>query len=220
MGPCSGFPSDPVIPPYAAGALSTWLSPNIGVLSIPYNCKRFGLQATYLLTDSRYWLQAEDKTNKNWTLIKCGSPEAPEDWIEWLKGVPNGSGIGVDARMISHYSATVINSKISSKDSKLFFPPQNLVDLVWADKPSKSLAKIFVRHMEAADKDTIRKLERLRAWIRQQRASTVSYSRQEPTAAQMGIATLVTYSSFIAHVLNITGSDIPQDHLFHAYYAE
>ena len=35
--------------------------------------------------------------------------------------------------MISHEKATLINSKLSSLDSKLVYPPQNLVDLVNGD---------------------------------------------------------------------------------------
>jgi Xaa-Pro aminopeptidase len=44
------------------------------------------------------------------------------------------SRIGInDARMISHEKATLINFKINTHaiDSKLVYPPQNLVDLIW-----------------------------------------------------------------------------------------
>ena len=42
------------------------------------------MQRAYLLTDSRYWLQAQDEIDDNWTLVRLGSPGEPHDWIEWL----------------------------------------------------------------------------------------------------------------------------------------
>jgi hypothetical protein len=56
--------------------------------------------------------------------------------------------IGIDARMISHEKATLINSKINSSNSKLIYPPQNLVDLVWKDKPLKPKAPLFMQPIE------------------------------------------------------------------------
>ncbi len=37
-----------------------------------------------MLTDSRYWIQAIDEMDHNWTLIKVGSQGEPQDWIEYL----------------------------------------------------------------------------------------------------------------------------------------
>lgn len=37
-----------------------------------------------MLTDSRYWIQALDEMDHNWTLIKVGSQGQSQDWIEWL----------------------------------------------------------------------------------------------------------------------------------------
>ena len=38
----------------------------------------------YLITDSRYWLQARNELDENWILIPAGAPDGPADWIEWL----------------------------------------------------------------------------------------------------------------------------------------
>jgi hypothetical protein len=40
--------------------------------------------AAYLITDSRYWLQAKAQIDENWFLIPAGAVEAPKDWIEWI----------------------------------------------------------------------------------------------------------------------------------------
>ena len=52
--------------------------------------------------------------------------------------------------MISHEKATLINTKINPKDSKLIYPPQNLVDLIWVDKPPKSLEMVYIQSTEFA----------------------------------------------------------------------
>ena len=121
----------------------------------------------YMFTDSRYWLQARQQLDLNWKLIKAGDIGQPKDWIEWLI-VSNGMSffprrcltvftgqdrvkdakIGIDARMISHEKATLLNTQIAHTNSKLVYPPQNLVDLIWKDKPLKSKAPIFLQPIE------------------------------------------------------------------------
>lgn len=50
--------------------------------------------------------------------------------------------------MLAFEKATVINEKIYRTESKFVYPPQNLVDLIWKDKPSKSKAPIFIQPIE------------------------------------------------------------------------
>ena len=39
----------------------------------------------YLITDSRYWAQAEEELDaKSWHLIRAGDDDGPVDWIDWL----------------------------------------------------------------------------------------------------------------------------------------
>ena len=38
----------------------------------------------YLVTDSRYWLQAQEQLDSNWRLVQAGHTDGPKDWIEWL----------------------------------------------------------------------------------------------------------------------------------------
>lgn len=42
------------------------------------------MSAAYLFADSRYWIQAKQQLDKNWTLVKAGGVGEPKDWIEWL----------------------------------------------------------------------------------------------------------------------------------------
>lgn len=52
--------------------------------------------------------------------------------------------------MISHEKATLLNSKLGAIQSKLVYPPQNLVDLIWKAKPVKPDAAIYIQSTEFA----------------------------------------------------------------------
>ena len=40
--------------------------------------------AAYLITDSRYWLQAEKELDENWVMIRAGAPHGPRHWVDWI----------------------------------------------------------------------------------------------------------------------------------------
>ena len=141
----------------------------------------------YLITDSRYWLQARNELDENWILIPAGAPDGPVDWIEWLvvRPVPSSllhslfspsllslslpfflfpcahspprpraqdraqdSKIGLDARMIAHDKASALQARLAPKNARLAFPPQNLVDLLWKDRPARSRSAVYVQPIE------------------------------------------------------------------------
>ncbi|KAJ7762525.1 peptidase M24, structural domain-containing protein [Mycena metata] len=166
--------------------------------------------SAYLITDSRYWLQAQDQLDSNWRLVKAGEPGGPKDWIEWLELKVRDSKIGIDARMISHAQATLLTSKLGPRDSKMIYPPQNLVDLAWKDKAPKSREPVYKQGVEFTGEDAASKLHRVRGWIHQQ-----------PPSSQMHVGTLITSLSAIgalfSYILNLRGSDIPFNPLFQAY---
>ncbi|KDQ55672.1 hypothetical protein JAAARDRAFT_133670 [Jaapia argillacea MUCL 33604] len=171
----------------------------------------------YLVTDSRYWLQAKDELDANWHLIPAGAPDAPKSWIEWLVDRVKDSRIGIDARMISHQKATQLNTAINGKSSKLIYPPQNLIDLLWKDKPARSKEPIFLQPIEFTGQDAPAKLAILKNWVKEQPPSTLSYSKAPATAAQYHVGTLITSLSAIAYVLNLRGQDVPYNPVFQSY---
>ncbi|KAF8634266.1 hypothetical protein AX17_004223 [Amanita inopinata Kibby_2008] len=175
--------------------------------------------SAYLIIDSRYWLQAERELDLSlWSIVKAHNDgHGPKDWIEWLMGRAKGSRIGIDARMLPHEKSVAISARINSVDSKMVYPPQNLVDLVWTNKPTKSKAPVFRQDIEYTGVDTRQKLEKIRAWIREQRASQPSYAKGPPTQSQKHVATLISSLPCIAYILNLRGQDIPYNPLFHAY---
>ena len=127
--------------------------------------------AAYLLTDSRYWLQAEKELDENWHLIRIGTELGPRNWVDWitvsapfsilwtfaidlllffstLQDRVNESRVGVDARMISNETAQQLYPLLQAKKSKLVYPSQNLIDLIWVNKPVRPKNKIFVQPIE------------------------------------------------------------------------
>ncbi|KAJ7162266.1 Creatinase aminopeptidase [Mycena filopes] len=171
----------------------------------------------YLVTDSRYWLQAQEQLDGNWTLVKAGGVNMPKDWIEWLVNRAKSCKIGIDARMISHAQATLLTSKLSALDSKMIYPPQNLVDLAWKDKAPKSREPVYRQGVEFTGQEASLKLRKVRKWIEDQPPSVPAYSKAPPTESQMHVGTLITSLSGIAYLLNLRGSDIPFNPLFQAY---
>ena len=172
----------------------------------------------YLTTDSRYWLQAEAELDKNWHLIRVPFGKYT-DWQSFLlERTQEGTRIGLDARMISWAKASGLNNAVARLGAKLVFPSQNLVDLVWKNKPARSKEKIFVQPRRYAGKSAIEKIEALRRWIRDQPPAKPSYAKPgPPTESQKNVATLVAGLSNVAWLLNLRGHDVPFNPVFYAY---
>ncbi|TCD66322.1 hypothetical protein EIP91_001471 [Steccherinum ochraceum] len=190
-----------------------WISAFTGSAGVAIVSK----SSAYLVTDSRYWIQARTELDSNWNLIEAAGHGSPKDWVEWLVDRAKDSRIGIDARMIAHDKATGLNAQLQAKGSKLIYPPQNLVDLIWRDKPSRSKAPIFRQSTRYAGEGTEKKLAKVRRWIAEQSPSVPSYSKTEPKPAQRQVATLLSNLSSIAYLLNLRGNDIPFNPVFHSY---
>lgn len=164
----------------------------------------------YLITDSRYWLQAEDELDANWALVRAPMVEGPKDWQSWLlvsvilhsvlfmcsnfeqERVKDGARIGIDARMISWAKASQLSTQLQQRNSKLVFPPQNLIDLIWKSKPPRSKEAIFLHGLQFAGQAASDKIQNVRVWISEQPPAKPSYSKAAATEAQKHVATLIT----------------------------
>ncbi|KAI0305476.1 Creatinase/aminopeptidase [Multifurca ochricompacta] len=173
--------------------------------------------AAYLVTDSRYWLQAEKELDENWVLIRSGMPSGPRNWVDWITDRANESRVGIDARMVSNETATQLYPLLQAKKSKLVYPSQNLIDLIWEGKPTRSKNKIYVQPIEYTGKDASKKLTQVRDWIKNHPPSGTSPSRNPPPPSQQHVGTLVTNLASIAYVLNLRGDDIPFNPVFVSY---
>ncbi|PCH35935.1 Creatinase/aminopeptidase [Wolfiporia cocos MD-104 SS10] len=160
--------------------------------------------SAYLVTDSRYWIQAHQQLDEHWELIEAGSVGGPRNWVAWLSNLADNSRIGIDSRLISYEKATELNQALQTKNSRLVYPPQNFVDLIWSNKPQRSKEPIYVQPYSFTGREASAKLAALRAWIKEQAPS-------EQTA------TLISSLPNIAYLLNLRGDDIPFNPVFHSY---
>ncbi|KAN0103771.1 Creatinase aminopeptidase [Russula decolorans] len=175
--------------------------------------------AAYLITDSRYWLQAEKDLDKNWYLIRTGMDRGARNWVDWIVDRMNHeSRVGVDARMISNEIAKQFYPLLKAKNSKLVYPSQNLIDMIWVNKPVRSKNKIFFQPPEFTGKDASRKLDDIRDWIETYTPPTgASPFQNAPSLPQQHIGTFVTNLSSIAYILNLRGDDILYNPVFLSY---
>ncbi|KAI9458087.1 Creatinase/aminopeptidase [Russula earlei] len=170
--------------------------------------------AAYLITDSRHWLQAERELDHNWVLIRAGVLSGPRHWVDWITDRVNESRVGLDARMISNEVAQQLYPLLKAKNSELVHPAQNLIDLIWEDKPARSMNKIFVQPIEYTGKGASNKLAQVRDWIRSYAVSSPSPSKSQPRSRDQHVGTLVSNLASVAYVLNLRGNDVPFNPVF------
>lgn len=89
--------------------------------------------------------------------------------------------------MISYEKARFIISEVVNRNSTLTFLPQNLIDLIWKDKPSKPLKKVYIQNTDSMA-DVKSKLSKLRNWIRSQAPEKSRHCNM----ADIPVATLIT----------------------------
>ena len=132
--------------------------------------------------------------------------------MEWIVDRAKDARIGIDARMLSHEKAVLLNAQLGPKGCKLFYPPQNLVDLIWKDKPARSREFIYVQPSHFAGMAASEKLSMLRGWISRQPPSVPTYSKREAKDSEKQVATLISNLSCIgvfgAHLHDIRANTI------------
>ncbi|KAG8997408.1 hypothetical protein FRB94_007685 [Tulasnella sp. JGI-2019a] len=165
-------------------------------------CAIITLNNAYMFTDGRYFLQAAEQMDSNWTLMKQGLPEVPT-WQDFLhKNLPPNSKIGIDPTLISASDAESISSSLSSRSGSTLVPlAENLVDQVWTGRPARPKTKARALAVEFAGQSSQEKVEALRAELKKQDADAV----------------VVTMLDEVAWLFNLRGSDIDFNPVFFAY---
>ena len=91
-----------------------------------------------LWTDGRYFLQAEQELNAEWTLMRSLQPGVPtlEEWL--ASNLPDGGVVGIDPLVCSVDEAKKLESALTNAKRNLRLMPleTNLVDAVWSTPPS------------------------------------------------------------------------------------
>ncbi|KAI0294854.1 Creatinase/aminopeptidase [Multifurca ochricompacta] len=152
-------------------------------------------EKAYLFTDGRYFLQAEQQLDKNWTLMKQGLPDVPT-WQEFItKNVTLPDHVGIDPELISASDAKSFTGTDISYS-------ENLVDLIWATaRPARPKNPVFGLDVRYAGQDHTSKLARLRQELEKQKAR----------------ALVVTMLDEVAWLFNLRGADIDFNPVFFGY---
>ncbi|KAJ7676480.1 putative Xaa-Pro aminopeptidase P [Mycena rosella] len=156
----------------------------------------------FLFTDGRYFLQAEQQLDKNWTLMKQGLPDVPT-WQEFLsKKIDPASRIGIDSTLLSAVDAEALTKALKPRKSELVSLSKNPVDSVWAeDRPARPKSQVFPLDVKYSGESHSEKIKRLRDEISKKEAK----------------AMVVTMLDEVAWLFNLRGADIAYNPVFFAY---
>ncbi|KAG0219555.1 hypothetical protein BGX31_011291 [Mortierella sp. GBA43] len=158
------------------------------------------LDSAALFTDGRYFLQASQQLDSNWTLMKSGLPGVPS-WQEYLvKNLPAGSRIGVDPFITTASDAYRLETELSKVGSELVYVP-NLVDQIWKDRPARPARPLLTLATTTTGKSHTTKIEELRQELARRNVQ----------------GCVVSGLDEIAWLFNMRGSDVHCNPVFFAY---
>jgi Xaa-Pro aminopeptidase len=160
-------------------------------------------QAALLWTDGRYYLQASQELDSNWTLMKDGLVETPSigDWL--CTNLPESSNVGIDATLYEENLFSALANKLKTKQIGLKHVKQNLIDTIWQEhgKPVEHFENLIRLDSKHTGKRTSEKLAEIRLEM-----------------SKLNVDNLVVTSlDEIAWLLNMRGRDIPFGTVFFAY---
>ncbi len=148
-----------------------------------------------LWTDGRYFIQAEQQlTGSCVKLFKSGEEGVPKvkEYVE--QNLKEGQCLGFDGRVINGKSGDEYQEIAEKKNGRLYVS-EDLVDLIWTDRPALPAEPVWVVAPEYAGESLEQKLARLREHMKEEGATVH----------------ILTSLYDIAWLLNIRGNDI--DHV-------
>ena len=150
------------------------------------------LEEAGLWTDGRYFIQAEAQLLgtpvKLFKMAEEGVPKVEEYVKEHL---PGGGCLGFDGRVVNGKDGQMYEELAAEKGGRLSVS-EDLVGLIWKDRPVLSAEPVFVLAQEYAGESTAEKLGRVREKMKEQEARVH----------------ILTSLYDIAWLLNIRGGDI------------
>jgi Xaa-Pro aminopeptidase len=162
-------------------------------------------ETALLWTDGRYYLQASNQLDSNWTLMKDGLADTPSisDWLISNLSKDSNRVVGIDARLYEEDLFIGLYTKLNSNKIDLIHVDKNLIDLVWEEygKPNFVERPIIKLNTKHTGKRSNEKLKDIRDQMIKLNAN--SY--------------VITSLDEIAWLLNLRGQDIPFGAVFFSY---
>ncbi|XP_053307004.1 xaa-Pro aminopeptidase 1 isoform X2 [Spea bombifrons] len=158
-------------------------------------------QNAALWTDGRYFLQAAQQIDSNWTLMKMGLKDTPtqEDWL--VNVLPEGSRVGVDPFIIQTDQWKTMSLALKNAGHSLVPVQENLIDAIWTDRPPRPCQSLITLGLKYTGVSWKEKIEALRASMAERKASWI----------------VLTALDEVAWLFNLRGSDVEYNPVFFAY---
>ncbi len=154
-----------------------------------------------LWTDGRYFIQAEAQLEgSSITLMRSGQPGVPKIAEYLCDKLEEKSVIGFDGRTVTERFVRTLAQKTDSKQIT-FSGDEDLVDLIWKDRPPISIEPVWEVDIKYAGKSREEKLDNVREKMRAEKADIL----------------VLTALDEIAWLLNLRGGDVQYTPVFMAY---
>ncbi|XP_072335641.1 xaa-Pro aminopeptidase 1 isoform X1 [Scyliorhinus torazame] len=152
-------------------------------------------------TDGRYFLQASQQMDSNWTLMKLGLKTTPsqEDWL--IKVLPEASKVGADPFILAADQWKNLSKAMRNAGHTLVPVKENLVDLIWEDQPCRPCEPLLVMDLSYTGMSWQDKIVQQRAKMAEKHASWL----------------VITALDEIAWLFNLRGSEIQYNPVFFAF---
>ncbi|XP_018573804.1 xaa-Pro aminopeptidase 1 [Anoplophora glabripennis] len=154
-----------------------------------------------LWTDGRYFLQASQQLDSNWTLMKEGLASTPTEGAWLSKSLPSGSRVGVDPKVFAFNNYMPLSSQLEAAGHKLIPVSTNLIELLWTERPKRPTNPVIPLPLKYSGRTVKEKLESLQGQMREKDAKYL----------------LLAALDEIAYFLNLRGSDIQYNPVFFSY---
>lgn len=139
-----------------------------------------------LWTDGRYYQQASNQLDKNWTLMKDGLPTTPSMEVWLSKNCKEGDVIGVDSCLLSARRWNLLNSSLETSGCILKEVTPNLIDLVWGDlQPAAPQNKIIPLDVKYSGMFIADKAKEVRNRMKEQNASLLVLTALDEIACNL-----------------------------------
>uniref|UniRef100_A0A8B9BP53 Xaa-Pro aminopeptidase 1 n=1 Tax=Anser brachyrhynchus TaxID=132585 RepID=A0A8B9BP53_9AVES len=158
-------------------------------------------QHAAMWTDGRYFLQAANQMDNNWTLMKMGLKDTPtqEDWL--VSVLPEGSKVGVDPFIIPADQWKRMSKVLRSAGHDLVPIKENLIDTIWTDCPQRPCKPLITLDLSYTGVSWRDKIVALRSKMAERKV----------------LWFVVTALDEVAWLFNLRGSDVEYNPVFFAY---
>ena len=156
-----------------------------------------------LWTDGRYFIQAEKElSGSGIDLFKMGEEGVPTVNEFVVENITQGGSLGFDGRLIAAGEGLELKAELGKKNVTIKYD-EDLIDLVWEDRPSLSEEKAFGLDEKYAGESFELKINRIRSVMRENNATIH----------------VVTTLDEVAWIFNIRGNDVSYTPVVLAYAA-